>query len=201
MKPNKSTDTNLYPYHLVACLHDSRTSQRMIDYKARQRRFKGTKPFPDVIFMTKEEEEILAETVKGIVFEKGLNIVAFNVCRDHIHILIKCNIDDISKIMHQIKGRTSRVCNQHRRLVSKGIHPLETINHPLETINSPLVEKAKPFWTQKFSCTYIKDSQHYLNTINYIQNNRVKHKLSKNPVLEKIITSFVNYRDNEMATN
>jgi len=108
--------------------------------------------------------------------------------------LIKCNIDDISKIMHQIKGRTSRVCNQHRRLVSKGIHPLETINYPL-------VEKAKPFWTQKFSCTYIKDSQHYLNTINYIQNNRVKHKLSKNPVLEKIITSFVNYRDNEMATN
>lgn len=178
MKPNKSTDTNLHPYHLVACLHDSRTSQRMIDYKARQRRFNGTKPFPDVIFMTKVEEEILAETVKGIVFEKSLNIVAFNVCRDHIHILIKCNIDDISKIMHQIKGRTARVCNQHRRLVFNGINPI--------------VEKAKPFWTQKFSCTYIKDSQHYWNTIKYIQNNRIKHKLPKTPVLENIIASFVN---------
>jgi REP element-mobilizing transposase RayT len=191
MKPTKSTDTNLHPYHLVATLHDSRTSQRMIDYRARQRRFNGTKPFPDVIYMTKEEEEIIAKTVKGIVFEKKLDIVAFNVCRDHIHILIKCNIDDISKIMHMIKGRTSRVCNQYRRLVYKGIIPLETINPPLET-TSPIPEKAKPFWTQKFSCTYIKDSQHYWNTINYIQNNRVKHKLPKNPVLENIIASFVN---------
>lgn len=185
MKPNKSVDTDLHPYHLVACLHDSRTSQRMIDYKARERRFNGTKPLPDVILMTKEEEEIIAETVKGIVLEKKLNIVAFNVCRDHIHILIKCNIDDISKIMHQIKGRTARVCNQHRRLVNNGINPIETEI-------TPIVKKAKPFWTQKFSCTYIKDSQHYWNAINYIQNNRVKHKLPKNPVLENIIAAFVN---------
>lgn len=176
--PEVFKEKNKFAFHITTALHDSRTSDRMVKYKARERRFEGTKPDPEVFPMTKEEEELIASTVADIVREDKLNIAAFNLCWDHMHILLVCEEEEVPKIMHKIKGRTARACNMLR---NKGINPLDVLHKDGST----------PFWTQKYGCKPVTTEEHFWNTYNYIENNKVKHDLPKNPKLEKIIFGFV----------
>ena len=193
-----------FAYHITTAIHDSRTSQRMIDYRARERRFDGEKPLPDVNYMSKEIEELIAVTVSEIVNEEKLTITAFNLCRDHMHILLVCAEDEVPKIMHKLKGRTARVCNKwiannkgnlHNKgnLYNKGINPLDDKYNPLDGKHSTtkLKDGSTPFWTQKYGCNSIKTSEHYWNTVNYIEKNKVKHNLPNNSKLQTIIQCFV----------
>lgn len=201
-----------FAYHITTAIHDSRTSQRMIDYRVRERRFDGKKPLPDVNYMSKEIEELIAVTVSEIVNEEKLNIAAFNLCLDHMHILLVCEEDEVPKIMHKIKGRTARVCNKwiannNGNLHNKGINPLDDKCNPLDDRCNPLGDKynpldgkhsttklkdgSTPFWTQKYGCNPIKTNEHYWNTVNYIEKNKVKHNLPNNPKLQTIINGFV----------
>jgi REP element-mobilizing transposase RayT len=176
--PEVFKEKNKFPFHITTSLHDSRTSERMIKYQARERRFNGTKPDPEVFPMTKEEEELIATTVADIAKEDNLNIAAFNLCWDHMHILLVCEEEEVPKIMHKIKGRTARACNVLR---NKGINPLDALRK----------DGSIPFWTQKYGCKPITSDDQFWNTYNYIENNKVKHNLTKNPKLEKIILGFV----------
>ncbi|WP_294674911.1 transposase [uncultured Fluviicola sp.] len=175
---------NQYAYfHLTTNLHDSRTSQRMIDYRVRQRRFFGTLPYPEVYYMNMEEETLIAKEVFCLSNEMDFVVVALNLCRDHMHLLVYCEIDEIPKIMHRIKGRTARACNAHR--AAKGINPLDATNGKYEP--RILKDKSIPFWTQKYHCKVIRNSDQLLNTISYILNNRKKHGLPINPALQNVI--------------
>lgn len=182
-----------FAYHITTAIHDSRTSQRMIDYQARQRRFDGKKPLPDVNYMSKEIEELIAITVSEIVKVNNLNIAAFNLCRDHMHILLVCAEDEVPKIMHKIKGRTARVCNKWIAHNNENLHKM---GNPLDALDgkhstTKLKDGSTPFWTQKYGCNPIKTSEHYWNTVNYIEKNKVKHNLPNNPKLQAIIQCFV----------
>lgn len=177
-----------FAYHLTTAIHDSRTSQRMIDYRARERRFDARKPHADVNYMSTKIEELIAITVSEIVNEEKLNIAAFNLCRDHMHILLVCTDDEVPKIMHKIKGRTARVCNKWIAHI-KGINPLDALDD--KRTFTKLKDGSTPFWTQKYGCNPIKSSEHYWNTVNYIEKNKVKHNLPNNPKLQAIIQCFV----------
>ena len=98
-------------FHLTTNLHDSRTSRRMIIYSARERRFNGTLPFPEVYYMSMGEETLIAEEVFRLSVEMDFRIIALNLCRDHMHLLVYCPKEDVPKIMHRVKGRTARACN------------------------------------------------------------------------------------------
>lgn len=170
-------------FHLTTNLHDSRTSRRMILYRARERRFHGTLPYPDVYYMSAEEEFLIAKEVLSLSTEMGFVVVALNLCRDHMHLLVYCTGDEVPKIMHRVKGRTSRACNAHRAV--KGINPLDATGGKYEP--RTLKDKSIPFWTQKYHCKVIRNSDQLLNTINYIRNNRKKHGLPINPALQNVI--------------
>lgn len=196
---------NLQAYHLVTSLHDSRTSSRMIEYRARERRFFGTKPYQKVYPLTMEEEVLIAETVRDLVLELNWRIAAFNCCRDHIHLLVVCEENEVTKIMHRLKGRTARVCNAHRTANrrAKGINPLGgacDINplgcacdkKPHEYYNPTILkDKSTPFWAQKFHRKPIRSFDQYWNTYNYIFGNRAKHGLAHHPQLRGVIEQFV----------
>lgn len=181
--PEVFKEKNKFAFHITTAVHDSRTSERMVKFNARERRFGGTKPDPEVFPMTKEEEELIASTVAEIVKEDKLNIAAFNLCWDHMHILLVCEEEEVPKIMQKIKGRTARACNVLR---NKGINPLDALRKDGST----------PFWTQKYGCKPVTTEEYFWNAYNYIENNKVKHNLPKNPKLEKIILGFVkSYED------
>ena len=168
-------------WHITTAIHDSRTSQRMIDYKVREKRAMGTMPEPQINYLTDKDEMVIAETVFVLVKEQNLNILAFNVCKDHIHIVLVCEEEDVNEIVRKIKGRTAREVN-----LNNGIQPLVKEKG----------EKSIPLWTQKFGCKEIVDENQLVNTINYIKTNRAKHQLPDNsikgfkPLVESIACSY-----------
>lgn len=174
--PQIFIEKSKHAYQITTAIHDSRTSDRMIKYKARERRFYGTKPEAEVFPMSKEIEELIANTIASIVRAENLNIAAFNLCRDHMHILLVCEEIEVARVMHKIKGRTARACN-----VYKGINPLDAIHKDGST----------PFWAQKFGCKPISSEEQFWHTVNYIERNRAKHNLPNNPTLKAIISTFV----------
>ncbi|WP_088323457.1 Eco57I restriction-modification methylase domain-containing protein [Polaribacter tangerinus] len=169
--PEVFTEKNKKAYHITTALHDSRTSQRMIDYKVRERRELGTNPLPNYTKLTTEEEIIITQEVIAIAKEKQLHIMAYNICGDHIHLLLVCEDSEVSNIVKTIKGRTARVHNSN-----KGINPLVQKEK----------EKSISLWTQKYGCKAIKDDEQLYNTIAYIQNNRTKHELPYNKELQSL---------------
>jgi REP element-mobilizing transposase RayT len=168
-------------YHVTTAIHDSRTSQRMIDYKVREKRFNGTLPNPQVFPLSNDEEIIITKTISEIVKADGLNILAYNICYDHMHLLLVCEAEELNKIVGKIKSMTARACN-----IANGI----TI--PLTRGHAPLLkgergETQNLFWTQKFGYKEITDSKQLYNTINYIENNRIKHELPDNKGIHPLV--------------
>lgn len=170
-------------FHLTTNLHDSRTSRRMIVYKARERRFQGTLPYPEIYYMNMEEEYLVAKEVFALAKELNFELAAMNVCRDHMHLLVYCSEDEVPKIMHRIKGRTARVCNAHRAF--KGINPLDATRGVYDP--RTLKDKSIPFWTQKYHCKRVRSTDQLSNTLKYIENNRKKHGLPFNHALQELI--------------
>jgi hypothetical protein len=136
MEGKKAVHLSVFGFHVTTAIHDSRTSPRMVKYKVRQMRFHGKKPEAEVFPMTEPQEELIAHTVAKITEKEGLKIAAFNLCRDHMHLLLLCSREEVPGIMRRIKGRTARVCNQADEMAfaaclarrcahtNKGINPL-----------------------------------------------------------------------------
>ncbi|MBO3099042.1 Eco57I restriction-modification methylase domain-containing protein [Gelidibacter pelagius] len=156
---------NLKAYHITTAVHDSRTSDRMVKYKVRERRDMGTNPYPKVVYFTDTDDLIVSKTVAGIVKEDGLRLLAYNICGDHIHLLLVCDINDIPRIMQKIKSVTSKILTKEHVVAVAREH-------------APLSKKKKPLWQQKYSPPKEITSERQLyNTINYIRNNRSKHQM------------------------
>jgi len=154
-------------YHITTAIHDSRTSARMVKYKVRSRRDLGTNPYPNVIYFTPEDDLLITQTLADIVAEDQLNVLAYNICADHIHLLLVCHIDDIPSIMQKIKSVTANKVNKTRSTTTREHAPL-----------SKNKNKNKPLWQQKYSAPKEVTTQAQLqNTMRYIQNNRRKHEL------------------------
>ncbi|MBS9768533.1 MAG: transposase, partial [Flavobacteriaceae bacterium] len=101
-------------FHITTAVHDSRTSQRMIDYKVRELRDNGTRPKANPIWLEEEEEKIITQIIAEIVEEDDLNVMAYNICGDHMHLLLVCEEVEVSKIMQKIKAKTARAVNIYR---------------------------------------------------------------------------------------
>ena len=99
------------PWHITTAVHDSRTSDRMIEYDVRRLRDHGTRPYPEPMLLSTEEEIIITETVAKIVEEDKLNVLAYNICFDHMHLLLVCEEEEVPKIVGKIKSMTARAVN------------------------------------------------------------------------------------------
>jgi len=163
----KEKDKKLY--HITTAIHDSRTSVRMEKYKVREKREMGTNPYPKVIYFTKEDDLLITQTIAKIVSEDKLNLLAYNICADHIHLLLACDIDEVASIMQKIKGKTSFIYKGLYKGLYKGFKPLAKEEER---------KKDKPLWQQKYSAPKeITTEEQLQNTLRYIQKNRSKHEL------------------------
>jgi len=182
-------------FHITTATHDSRTSQRMVDYKVRELRDNGLNPKAQPIWLEPEDEMLITNTIYEIIKEDELNVMAYNICGDHIHLLLVCEEEEVSKIMQKIKAKTAREVNiakgatisttrEHTQYLTREHAPLSEENGvPLsKDDDAPLPnkkrgEKQNSLWTQKFGCKEITDEKQLWNTVEYIQNNRIKHEL------------------------
>jgi len=132
-------------WHITTATHDSRTSQRMIDYKVRQKRDNGLRPKAQPVWLEPEDEILVSKNVAEIVEEAQLHVLAYNICGDHMHLILVCEDEEVPKIVGKIKAITSRTYN-----IEKGrtIPKSSTSGHESNTENvstrghAPLIDNA-----------------------------------------------------------
>ncbi len=89
-------------WHITTATHNSRYSQRMFDNHVK---------LGEPVWLSEKEEIIVSETIAEIAEEDKLNIIAYNICGDHAHILLVCTEEELPKIVQKIKSMSARACN------------------------------------------------------------------------------------------
>jgi len=131
--------------HITWVTHNSRTSQRMIDNRVQ----KG-----EAFWMDEETEIFITASIRDIVKEDGYNVLEYNICGDHIHLLLVCSDEELPNIIRKLKGKSAQKLKEKLQI------PKEEVFH---------------LWAQKYSETYIDSEEKFQNTIAYIRNNCAKH--------------------------
>jgi REP element-mobilizing transposase RayT len=109
--PSVFVEKDKKAFHITTATHDSRTSQRMIDYKVRELRDNGLRPKAEPIWLEPEDEILITNILSEIIKEDELNVMAYNICGDHLHLLLVCEEEEVSKIVGKIKAITSKEYN------------------------------------------------------------------------------------------
>jgi REP element-mobilizing transposase RayT len=155
------TDQNTYYpagiYHVTWVTYKSRVSQRMIDYHIKNE---------TGIRLDEKAEIKVTEIIAGIVSEKNYTVYAYNICRDHVHILIECEENKVSNIVRQIKGKSSQL---YKEYLGKASHDQFHL------------------WAQKFNKWLVQSDEQLQNTVEYILHNREKHGLPENKGLQPLV--------------
>jgi len=161
-------------WHVTWVTHDTRTSQRMIKYKVRERRANGQMHIDRPMYLEGKDAIKVTEIICDIVVEDKINCLAYNVCDDHTHIILVCEKEELSNIIRKLKGKSSQKFKEYL-----GIPKDETFH----------------LWAQKSDKTPITSDKQLFATINYINQNREKHKLPDinkglQPLVNKMVCSY-----------
>ena len=183
-------------WHITTATHNSRYSQRMFDNPVNP---------GEAVWLSEQDEIIIAEIIADIVNKDKLSILEYSICGDHMHILLVCDENELPKIVGKIKAMTARACNiaTGRTIpattTTRGHVPLSGSDSETMVVDAEAGsdsstntknEKKKKYnslWTQKFGKRKITGDNDLQNVINYIRTNRQKHELPENKKLEKII--------------
>jgi REP element-mobilizing transposase RayT len=154
---NKPKDSPPGIYHVTWVTHNSRISQRMVDYHVK---------IGNGIWFDESAEVKITEIITDIILEKHYNIHAYNICKDHIHMLIESGENEINNTVRLIKGKSSQMYKEYLEIPAK-----------------------EPFhlWAQKFNKWLIETEEQLHNTEKYILNNRDKHGLPQNKGLQPLV--------------
>lgn len=192
-------------YHVVLSTHNSRTSKRM--YKL------GIRNGPPIHLHLKQEIA-LTKIIGDIIIESGFHCIAYNICKDHVHLVMVCTPDELTKQIQKIKAVSSKLFNRLNFSPSPREHSLPREHVPVEKNDSDEEKgthtkkgkKYTPLWSQKFyrgnldvwtlntksnKNGYAYKHTHLSNTINYIYHNRKKHQLPLSKELQDIIDHFI----------
>lgn len=203
-------------WHITTATHNSRYSQRMFDNFVK----KG-----EAVWLSEREEIIVSQTIAEIARKDELNIIEYNICGDHAHLILVCTEEELPKIIQKIKSMSARACNIEMgrtiSLVPNGEHAphartdmsAATSEHAPMSVTISSVENREHapeketrgktqyhLWTQKFGQNEITSNEQFENTIAYIQNNRNKHQLPENKELQSLAKEITCTRQHAFRT-
>jgi REP element-mobilizing transposase RayT len=165
----------LKAFHVTWPTYNSRLSERMIRHiniinKARMN--KGLQPLAESTgwYFDEQMEIELTKQIAKMVRENEYGVLAYNICGDHVHILLVCEDNELNEIVRKLKGRTSY---EMRKWLN--------------------IEKDEEFhlWAQKFNKSFIDGEDQLGNTIEYINNNRTKHSLPDSKGLKPLVQGML----------
>lgn len=104
-------------YHLVFTTHNSRISERMKKLK-----IKPGKPAN----LNLEQEIKLAEIFGKIIKDYDFDVLAWNVCKDHVHLVLVCTEDELTDQVRTMKSISAKELNRwiNPALVPKARPPM-----------------------------------------------------------------------------
>ena len=144
-------------WHITWVTHNSRISQRMIDYKAKRN---------EGIRLDENAEIMITKIISDIVNKYQFKIFAYNICQDHIHMIIESDLHRLSDTVKILKGLSAV---NYKDII--GIHRKESYH----------------LWAQKYNKWRIETDVQFRNTMSYIICNRQKHMLSENKGLKPLV--------------
>ncbi len=148
-------------YHITWATHNSRVSGRMIKY--------GVWP-GEPILLDSESELYITMAIARIVNHKGYRVHTYNICRDHVHLIIECRESELPGIIRLLKGKSSQRYKEYC-----GIDPHVKFH----------------LWTQKYGKEIISSDEHYYNAVRYVINNREKHGLPEHRGLQVVVNIMI----------
>ncbi len=200
-------------WHVTTATHNSRYSQRMFDNFV-----KMGKP----VWLSEKEEIIVTKTIAEIAEKDKLNIIAYNICGDHAHILLSCTEEELPGIVQKIKSMSARACNiamgRTTPQIRQGEHAprKESVENASTPEHAPahMATPAEKYgehaphgktqfhlWAKKFDGKEITSNEQLANTIEYITNNREKHHLPDiNKGLQPLVQRMTCSREHAFRT-
>ncbi|MEZ4928879.1 MAG: TaqI-like C-terminal specificity domain-containing protein [Chitinophagales bacterium] len=180
--PKVFSPVDLQAFHVVLTTHNSRTSQRMIDYNVK----KG----PPLELKLKEEIA-LTQYIGEVIKEKGYCCMAYNICKDHVHLILVCEEEQLAEQVKTIKGKSSYLFQ------SNGFKPIGESLWSQKFFAADL--DVWKLWTADNAKGYGANDQYIDRAIHYINHNREKHQLPESKELEKIIAGFVKNKEKSFS--
>ncbi len=65
-------------------------------------------------WIDERDEIVISETIKDIVIEDKLNVLEYNICGDHVHLLLVCEEKEVAEIVGKLKSVSSKNRNRRR---------------------------------------------------------------------------------------
>ncbi|MEX2588723.1 MAG: DNA methyltransferase, partial [Chitinophagales bacterium] len=101
--PNIFKQKELEAFHIVLTTHNSRVSERM-----RQNNIKAGPP----VNLSLGEEIALTEIFREIITENNYRCIAYNICKDHVHMVLVCEEEALIGMVQQLKSVSSKEFNR-----------------------------------------------------------------------------------------
>jgi type I restriction-modification system DNA methylase subunit/REP element-mobilizing transposase RayT len=157
-------------WHVTWVTHDTRTSARMIKYKVREFKQNGEGHIDRPYYFDEKEAIEITRIISDIIVEDKYNCLEYNVCTDHIHMILVCDEEELPNVVRKLKGKSAQKFKEYL-----GLDKEETFH----------------LWAQKFDRNSISSDAELQNKINYIRTNRAKHELPDinkglQPLVEKM---------------
>jgi REP element-mobilizing transposase RayT len=121
--------------------------------------------------------EMIAEIIVEQIKKNNYKILACTILRDHVHLVIIDNEENIGKIIKNIKGISACEVNRQFQLSVEGCGYQNSL------------------WAKGYNISFIKTRKQLKNAVEYVKNNHKKHEerweeidVKKiNQILDKII--------------
>ncbi|MBZ0202218.1 MAG: transposase [Ignavibacteria bacterium] len=138
-----------------------------------------------VLLSGKDELEITGY-INETVDADELKLLAFNICRDHVHLLLVCIEEERDKIVNKLKATCSRKFN-----IAHGLTKIEEQGGMPPCSRKRRGKSQNTLWAQKYNWSYVLDERDLQSKYTYVKHNRIKHNLPKSLELEEIIESML----------
>ncbi|MGL4609311.1 MAG: transposase [Trueperaceae bacterium] len=151
--------TELKAFHIVWVTHSSRVSERMVTF--------GVKRSEPIILNETMEYEITIY-IKQIVLEDKLNVLAYAICQDHVHMFLVCSDVARDNIVRKLKGKSAQLYKANHQITDR-----------------------YTLWAQKYHWEELTTDAQFENTLNYVTYNRQKHNLPTSEKLQELVDSMI----------
>ena len=114
------------------------------------------------VILSLKSRQIIADALAEKTKQEKYRVLACNVLADHVHCVLVCTKDQLSDIIHDLKGYSSFT---HNRLLK------------LSVVGMSVVGKGKQtkLWAKGSHKQELKTAKHTRNAIDYVWNNHHKH--------------------------
>ncbi|GEM_PF-1809922 len=166
-------------WHVTFVTYFSRITERMLECRVK---------FKDGVCLDSDGELIVTKSIAQTVLADNLLLYAFNICFDHVHLVMEINRSELPSVIGKIKSISSRTYNIAIGMTVPGLYPFDK-----ETSSKQKHGMTQNhLWARKFHVVPILSNRQLGKTINYVRNNRKKHGLEESQELQKTIDSFIN---------